>query len=110
MSMPTKPMKIRAWIEDGTPNIATIKAIIFHDMESGLRKDKASGQTVPAHFITEMTCAHNGKTVMTCMWGPAVSKNPFLSFRVKNAKKGDTIKLSWVDNKGEKEVGESKIE
>lgn len=110
MAMPTKPMKIRAWIEDGATNVATIKAIIFHDMESGLRKDKASGQTVPAHFITELNCDHNGKTVMTCMWGPAVSKNPFLSFRVKNAKKGDSIKLNWVDNQGNKEVGESKIE
>ena len=24
---------------------------------------------------------HNGKTVLSAEWGPAVSKNPFLSFR-----------------------------
>lgn len=108
--MANKPMKIKAWIEEGTTNVAGVKVIVFHDMESGLRKDKATGQVVPAHYITEVACEHNGKNVMTCLWGPAVSKNPFLSFRIKNAKKGDTIKLSWVDNKGEKEIGESTVE
>ncbi|MBI3562234.1 MAG: thiosulfate oxidation carrier complex protein SoxZ [Gammaproteobacteria bacterium] len=108
--MPTKPMKIRAWIDDATPTMASVKVIIFHEMESGLRKDKASGQVVPAQYITELACEHNGKTVLTCLWGPAISKNPFLAFRVKNVKKGDLIKLSWVDNKGDKETGESKVE
>lgn len=109
MGMPTKPMKVSAWIDAGSSD-ATVKAIIFHEMESGLRKDKATGQIVPAHYITELQCQHNGKTVMTCLWGPAVSKNPFLSFKIKNAKGGDTVTLSWIDNKGDKEKGESKIE
>ena len=104
--MAKKKMKIRAWEEGGK---ATVKAIIFHDMETGMRKDKATGEKIPAHFIEELTCEHNGKTVMTCLWGPGVSKNPFLSFRIKNAKKGDTLKLSWVDNKGEKDSAEASI-
>lgn len=110
MGMPTKPMKIKATLDESAPTIATVKVIIFHEMESGLRKDKSSGQFIPAEYITELNCEHNGKTVLTCFWGPAVSKNPFLSFRLKNAKKGDNLKLHWVDNKGQKETGESKIE
>jgi sulfur-oxidizing protein SoxZ len=104
--MAKKKMKIRAWIEDGK---ATVKAIVFHDMETGMRKDKATGEKIPAHFIEELTCEHNGKNIMTCLWGPGVSKNPFLSFRIKNAKQGDTLKLSWVDNKGEKDSEEVAI-
>ncbi len=104
--MAKKKMKIRAWIEDGK---ATVKAIVFHDMETGMRKDKATGEKIPAHFIEELTCEHNGKSIMTCLWGPGVSKNPFLSFRIKNAKQGDTLKLSWVDNKGEKDSEEVAI-
>lgn len=104
--MSQKKMKIRAWTEGES---ATVKAIIFHPMETGLRKDKATGQPIPAHYITELKCELNGKTILTCLWGPGVSKNPFLSFRMKNAKAGDKLKLSWVDNKGETEVAEETI-
>lgn len=106
--MALRKMKIRAWSEKN--NIATVKAIVFHPMETGLRKDKATGKLIPAHYITELKCNLNGKTVLTCLWGPTVSKNPFISFRVKNAKKGDTIKMSWVDNKGMSGSGEAKIQ
>lgn len=106
--MALKKLKIRAW--SGKDGVATVKSIIFHPMESGLRKDKATGKLIPAHYITDLTCALNGKTVLTCLWGPTVSKNPFISFRVKNAKSGDTIKLSWVDNKGMSGSNEAKIQ
>lgn len=91
-------IKVRAWIDGSS---ATVKAIMFHPMETGLRKDKSSGKVIPAHFITEAKIEHNGKAIMTCLWGPGVSKNPFLSFRFKGAKKGDSLNISWVDNKGE---------
>jgi len=106
MAKKRKKMKIRAWADGGS---ATVKAIVFHKMETGLRKDKATGKKIPPHFIEELACLHNGKTVLTCLWGPGVSKNPFLSFRLKNAKKGDKLKLSWVDNLGEKDVAEAVI-
>ena len=95
--MALKKMKIRAWTEGDK---ATVKAIIFHPMETGLRKDKSTGKPIPAHYITEVKCEHNGKEVLTCLWGPAVSKNPFLSFRFNGAKKDDSLKITWVDNQG----------
>jgi sulfur-oxidizing protein SoxZ len=81
----------------------TVKALITHPMETGLRKNKKTGEKIPAHFIQEVTCKHNGNTAVTALWGPAVSKNPYLSFRVGGAKAGDTIELSWVDNQGKKD-------
>jgi len=104
--MAKKKMKIRAWADNGN---ATVKAIVFHPMETGLRKDKATGKKIPPHYIEELYVEHNGKKVLTCLWGPGVSKNPFLSFRLKNAKKGDTLKLSWLDNKGGKDVAEAQV-
>ncbi len=104
--MAKKKMKIRAWV-DGTK--ATVKAIIFHPMETGLRKDKATGKPIPSNYITEVQCKHNGKSVLTCLWGPGVSKNPFVSFRFNGAKSGDTLKISWVDNQGQKGEKEAKI-
>lgn len=104
--MAKKKIKIRAWMSD---NRATVKAILFHPMETGLRKDKATGKVIPSHYITEVKCEHNGKNVLTCLWGPGVSKNPFLSFRFKGAKQGDSLKISWVDNKGESANSTAKI-
>ncbi len=104
--MAKKKMKIRAWMDGDRANV---KAIIFHPMETGLRKDKATGKVIPAHYITEVKCTHNGKTVLTCLWGPGVSKNPFMSFRFRGARKGDTLKIAWVDNKGQTGEGEATI-
>jgi len=99
-------IKIRAKV-DG--DVTTVKALISHPMETGLVKDKKTGQLIPAHFIQEVTCEHNGKNVLTALWGAAISKNPYLSFRFKGAKAGDTLKLSWVDNKGESDSTETKV-
>jgi sulfur-oxidizing protein SoxZ len=89
--------------------VTTVKALVKHPMETGQRKDKKSGKLIPAHFIQEVVCEHNGNTVMTALWGAAVSKNPYLSFKFSGAKAGDTLKISWVDNKGESDSTETKV-
>jgi len=99
-------IKMRAKVTDG---VTTIKALISHPMDTGLVKDKKTGKTIPAHFIQEVVCQHKGTTVMTANWGAAISKNPYLSFRFKGAAAGDTVSLSWVDNKGEKDSADATI-
>ncbi|MDH5409679.1 MAG: thiosulfate oxidation carrier complex protein SoxZ [Gammaproteobacteria bacterium] len=87
----------------------TVKSLITHPMETGQRKDKKTGDKIPAHYITEVKCEHNGKTVVTAQWGPAVSKNPYLSYKFAGGKAGDAVKLTWVDNKGKSDSAEAKI-
>ncbi len=99
-------IKMRAKVDDG---VTTIKALISHSMETGTRKDKKTGEKIPAHFIQEVICEHKGNAVMTANWGPAISKNPYLSFRFSGGAAGDTVKLSWVDNKGGKDSRETTI-
>jgi sulfur-oxidizing protein SoxZ len=99
-------IKMRAKVNNG---VTTIKSLISHPMETGTRKDKKTGEKIPAHFIQEVVCEHKGKTVMTANWGPAISKNPYLSFRFSGGMAGDAVKLSWVDNKGEKDSDETTI-
>jgi sulfur-oxidizing protein SoxZ len=41
--------------------------------------------------------------------GIAVSKNPFLSFRVRSAQSGDAIKVTWEDNLGETDSKETQV-
>ena len=100
------PMKIRAQLHG---DVADVKILIFHPMETGLRKDGVTGQPVPMHFIQTLTATHNGKTVLSAEWGPAVSKNPFLAFKFSGGKPGDKIIVTWVDNKGDKRTDEAVI-
>jgi sulfur-oxidizing protein SoxZ len=99
-------IKIRATEKDG---ITEVKALFTHPMETGTRKDAATGELVPAHFIQEVVCEVNGKTVMTGQWSGGISKNPYFSFKFKGGKKGDIVKLSWVDNQGGKDTTEEPI-
>ena len=85
-----------------------VKALITHPMESGIRKNKKTGEKIPAHFITEVVVEANGKPVLTANWTGSVSKNPFLSFKYVGAK-GDTVKLTWKDNTSKTDSIEKKV-
>lgn len=99
------PMRIRA---QATGSNATVRVLMSHEMESGQRKD-AAGKTIPAWYIQEVTAALNGKPVLSAEWGPAVSKNPFMQFVVKNAKAGDKIAVTWKDNRGDTRTDEATV-
>lgn len=98
-------IKVRAKA-DG--DLVTVKALMKHPMETGQRKDK-SGNPIPAHYIQEVVCEHNGNVVMTALWGPSVSKNPYLSFKFTGGAKGDALKISWADNEGKSDSEEATI-
>ncbi|MEO8003439.1 MAG: thiosulfate oxidation carrier complex protein SoxZ [Betaproteobacteria bacterium] len=92
-------MKIRARLQG---DVADVKVLMFHPMETGLRKDPISGDLIPAHFIQRVVVTHNGKVVMEAQWSMAISKNPFVNFRIRDAKAGDKITVGWEDNMGAK--------
>lgn len=85
-----------------------VKALITHPMETGLRKDKATGEVVPAHYIQEIVVTSGDKPLLTAYWGASVSKNPFMAFKYKGAV-GDKLKLTWKDNKGETDSAETDV-
>ena len=101
-----KSIRIRA---SAKGDVTTVKALITHPMETGLRKNKKTGKNFPAEYIQEVKCEHNGAQVMTAQWGPAISKNPYLSFQFSGAKKDDSIKISWVDNVGKSDSVTAKV-
>ena len=104
--MPQHTIKIRARLHGDTTEV---KSLIKHPMETGQRKDKKTGKKIPAHFIQEVTCDHNGKVALSAQWGPAISKNPYLSFKFEGGEPGDLIEITWVDNKGESDSGSAEI-
>ena len=104
--MAKKKIRIRAKMKG---SVTEVKALMSHPMETGMRKNKKTGEKIPAHFIKDVVCEHNGNQVMLAHWGVAISKNPYLAFKFSGAAKGDTIKVSWSDNKGESASAEAKV-
>jgi sulfur-oxidizing protein SoxZ len=99
-------IKIRAKSSNG---VTTVKSLMSHVMETGLRKDKETGEPIPAHFIQEVTAKWKDDVVMTALWSGGVSKNPYLSFKFNGGEAGDPIEITWVDNQGNTETGTAEI-
>ncbi|TAN54133.1 MAG: thiosulfate oxidation carrier complex protein SoxZ [Betaproteobacteria bacterium] len=100
-----EPMKIRATLKG---DMADVRVLMGHPMETGQRKD-STGKLIPLHFIQEVTVKLNGKTVIEGQISQAISRNPVFSFRVKGAKSGDKVEISWLDNKGDTNRTEAAI-
>jgi len=90
-------------------DVVEVKALMKHAMETGLRKDSKTGEPIPAHHITEVSCMHDGNEIFRCNMGPAVSKNPYLAFSVSGPKAGDTLRLTSLDNTGATDSGETTV-
>ena len=86
-----------------------VQTLIQHPMDTGLVKD-AKGEIVPAHYIQELTFEYDGKNVFVADWGTAVAKDPYVKFSFKGGKKGEDLKISWVDNKGATDTTTAKIQ
>lgn len=81
-------------------DIADIRILMPHPMETGLRKDE-KGQLQPAHFIQTFLVQLNGKPLVEGQLNTSISKNPLFGFKAKGIKAGDKLSVAWVDNKGE---------
>jgi sulfur-oxidizing protein SoxZ len=101
-----EPMRIRATMSG---DVADVKVLMNHPMETGQRKDAKTGQLVPAHYISTVTASINGANVLNGGMSGGVSKNPYLGFKVKGAKAGDKVVVNWTDNTGDKNTAEATI-
>lgn len=102
--MATDTIRLQAKLKE---NETLIKVLITHPMD--VEHKAEDGSVVPAHFIKEIRCLHNGKEILSATWTGAISKNPYLSFKFKGGKIGDTVTLSWLDNKDDKDSAETTI-
>ena len=98
--------RIRTKTQDGATEILVL---VNHPMETGQRVDPKTKEKVPAHFIQKMAFTLNGKEVAVADLGVAVSKDPLVGVKLKGAKAGDKVKVTWSDNKGESNNAEATV-
>ncbi|MEO0818809.1 MAG: thiosulfate oxidation carrier complex protein SoxZ [Pseudomonadota bacterium] len=88
--------------------VVTIKTLISHPMESGQRKDRKTGETIPRKIINKFAARFNGELVIETDIAPAVSANPYFQFELKVPESG-TLSFEWTDDDGSVYSTEKKI-
>ncbi len=97
--MTTVRPRIRVPKTAAAGEIVTIKTLINHEMETGLRRD-GDGKIIPRSIINRFTCDFNGVNVLDVAIEPTVSANPFFEFDAKVDVSGE-FKLTWYDDNGD---------
>ena len=95
-------MKIKAKEKNG---VVKAKVSISHAM---LTYDQAKKKGLEANFITHITATVGDKVVYDASTSQFLSKNPLIKF-VFNGKKGDEIKITYTQLKGETFFATKKI-
>jgi len=78
--------------------IFEVKTLVTHPMETGLRKDKKTGKTIPREIIRTFSATYDGIEVIRADWHPAMSANPYSAFNVVAGNSGPMV-FTWIDDK-----------
>ena len=88
-------------------DLVEVKALVYHPMETGLRKDK-DGKPIPRKILNKFVCTVAGQQVFSADFDTAISANPFIRFKFKATESGPVI-LTWIDDDGSNIVGQANI-
>lgn len=99
------PIKIRARMDGIETDVRILAA---HPMENGLRQD-GRGHLIPAHFIQHFSVSLNERVVLDAEFGRSMSTDPLLGLRLRGARSGDRLRVSWEDNHRMTQTDESVI-
>ncbi|MDY0116974.1 MAG: thiosulfate oxidation carrier complex protein SoxZ [Sulfurimonadaceae bacterium] len=80
-------------------DIVKVNFMFIHPMETGLRKDKATGELIPADYINNVKFIYNGETITTMNVWESLSTNPAFTTYMKINGAGD-LKVIFTDNSG----------
>ena len=76
----------------------TVKTIISHKMETGLRRDE-QGNVIPRKIINAFACTYGGAPVFSVDLHEAVSANPFFEFDLVATESGK-LQFTWKEDGG----------
>lgn len=89
-------LKVPASVRRG--EVFTVKSILAHPMESGLRKDE-HGLLIPRRIVRQVTVSLDGQELMRADWNPGISANPYWEFALKADHSGSLV-MEWQDDDG----------
>jgi len=75
-----------------------VKALIGHQMETGLRHD-SEGNVIPRKIITKFVCRYNDVDVFVVDLREAVAANPYFEFYLRATESG-RLEFIWEEDGG----------
>jgi sulfur-oxidizing protein SoxZ len=78
--------------------ILQIKALISHQMETGLRRDNQGG-VIPRKIINKFVCRYNDDVVFGVDLHEAVAANPYIEFYLRATESGH-LDFVWEEDGG----------
>lgn len=79
-------------------DVVTIRSLISHPMESGLRAD-GSGGRVPRRIIRRLDVTFEGETVLSVDLEPGIAANPYFEFDILAVRSG-VFRFTWTEDGG----------
>ncbi|MBD3823851.1 MAG: thiosulfate oxidation carrier complex protein SoxZ [Epsilonproteobacteria bacterium] len=80
--------------------VVKVNLMVMHPMETGMRKDKETKATIPAHYINNVKFVYNGKVITTMNVWESLSTNPVFTTYMKIDGEGE-LSVTFTDNTGE---------
>jgi len=96
MVAPTPRIQVPSTATKG--EIFQVKALISHQMETGLRHD-GEGEVIPRKIINRFVCRHNGVDVFVVDLHEAVAANPYFEFFLRATESG-RLDFIWQEDGG----------
>jgi len=81
-------------------DVVKVDFMAMHPMETGMRKNKDTGELIPAHYIDEVKFMFNDQLITKMVVWESLSVNPLMSISFKVPSAG-TLKVIAKDNKGQ---------
>ena len=78
--------------------IFQVKALISHQMETGLRHDN-EGNVIPRKIINKFVCRYKGDDVFVADLHEAIAANPYLEFYLRATESG-RLEFVWEEDGG----------
>ena len=82
----------------GKGQVFSVKALISHPMETGLRYDD-EGKVIPRKIINKFTCRYGEVVVFSVDLHESVAANPFIEFYLRATDSG-SLEFVWEEDGG----------
>jgi sulfur-oxidizing protein SoxZ len=96
MFTPTPRVQVPSVAAKG--EIFQVKALISHQMETGLRRDP-QGDVIPRNIINKFTCRYNDIVVFGVDLHEAMAANPYIEFYLSATESG-RLEFIWEEDGG----------
>ena len=96
MVVPAPRIEVPATVAKG--EIFSVKTLISHPMETGLRHDDQGG-VIPRKIINKFVCRYGGVEVFSVDLHESVAANPFIEFFLRATDSG-SLEFIWEEDGG----------